>query len=68
MDTIKTGKFLRQYRTKIVRILRSQIFCQIVQIYRRNTNVFQGKFGRYDGKDASKMRTKPIGGLCAVLP
>ena len=36
---------LRQHRTKIVVQIRSQIFRQIAQIYRRNTNVFQGEFG-----------------------
>ena len=50
--------FLRQYRTKIVRILRRQIFRQIVQKRRRRAGARQGVFVRYDGKYASKMRTK----------
>ena len=54
----------KEYRTKIVRILRSQIFRQVIEKFRRHTGVCQGIFG----KDASKMRANPSGGLCAVLP
>ena len=50
---------LRQYRTEIVRILRRQIFRQIVQIERRRADARQAKFVQDDGKYASKMRTKP---------
>ena len=59
---------IRQYRTEIVRQMRSQIFRQIVQKRRRNTVVFQGVSVQDDGKYASRWRTKPSGGLCAVLP
>ena len=50
---------LRQYRTEIVRILRRQIFRQIVQIERRRADARQAKFVQDVGKYASKMRTKP---------
>ena len=53
MENIR--KFLRQYRIKIVRILRSQIFRQIVRIFCRHTVVCQREFVQYDGIYASKM-------------
>ena len=56
---INTILSLRQYRTEIVRILRRQIFRQIVQIERRRADARQAKFVQDDGKYASKMRTKP---------
>ena len=59
---------LRQHRTKLVRKVRSQIFRQIAQKFRRHTAVWQGISGQYDGKSARRLRTKPSGGLCAVLP
>ena len=59
---------LRHYRTKIVRVLRSLIFCQAEQEFRRHTDVCQGIFGQDDGKDAGKTYAKLSGGLCAVLP
>ena len=60
LKTNPTGyKYLRQYRTEIVRILRRQIFRQIVQIERRRADARQAKFVQDDGKYASKMRTKP---------
>ena len=31
-------------------------------------DVWQGISGQYGGKSASRLRTKPAGGLCAVLP
>lgn len=45
-----------------------QIFRQIVLKQRRNTSVFQGALVRYGGKSASRLRTKPTGVPCAVLP
>jgi len=52
------GRYLRQYRTKIVRVLRSQIFRQIVQRGRGKAVALQGRIVQYDGKDASKTCTK----------
>ena len=66
---------LRQYRTKIVRVLRRQIFLSThyafrqnaVQIRRSNTDVFQGEFVQDDGKYVSKTRTKRVArSLCGV--
>ena len=65
---VTTGFFLRQYRTKIVPQMRSQIFRQIVQKFRRHTDVCRGIFVQDDGKYASRCGAKPQGGLCAVLP
>ena len=48
------GGNFRQYRTKIVRQVRSQIFRQIVRKNRRHTNVCQGFSVQYNGKDASR--------------
>ena len=48
--------------------MRRQIFRQIVLKRRRNTSVFQEALVRYDGKSASRLRTKPTGVPCAVLP
>ena len=45
-----------------------QIFRQIVLKRRRNTSVFQEALVRYGGKSASRLRTKPTGVPCAVLP
>ena len=59
---------LRQYRTKIVPQMRCQIFRQIVQKFRRHTDVCRGIFVQDDGKYASRCGAKPQGGLCAVLP
>ena len=61
-------KELRQYRTKIVPQMRCQIFRQIVQKFRRHTDVCRGIFVQDDGKYASRCGAKPQGGLCAVLP
>lgn len=63
-----SGKSLRQYRTKIVCGLRSQIFCQIVLKIRRHTGVCQEFLVQYDGKYASKTCAKALAVLCAVLP
>lgn len=62
------GAFLWQYRTKIVPQMRCQIFRQIVQKFRRHTDVCRGIFVQDDGKYASRCGAKPQGGLCAVLP
>jgi len=51
-----------------VRKVRCQIFRQIAQKFRRHTAVWQGISGQYDGKSARRLRAKPSGGLCAVLP
>ena len=58
----------RQHRTKLVRKMRSRIFRQIAQKFRRHAAVCQGISVQYDGKSASRLRAKPSGGLCAVLP
>ena len=50
---------LRQYRTELVRKMRSQIFRQIVQKFRRHTDVCQGIFVRNGEKYASRFRAKP---------
>jgi len=50
----------RKRRLNIVHILRSQIFRQIVQKFRRHTRVCQGIFVQYAGKYASKMRAKAL--------
>ena len=59
---------LGQHRTKLVRKVRCQIFRQIAWKFRRHTAVWQGISGQYDGKSAHRLRAKPSGGLCAVLP
>ena len=59
---------LRQYRTILDAVLRSQIFRQIVQKRRRQANACQGFFVLYDGKDASKTVFKIFIVNCAVLP
>ena len=51
-----------------MRQVRSQIFRQIVRKNRRHTNVCQGFSVQYNGKDASRCRTKLLCVLCAVLP
>ena len=48
--------------------MRCQIFRQIVQKFRRHTDVCRGIFVQDDGKYASRCGAKPQGGLCAVLP
>ena len=48
--------------------MRSQIFCQIVQKFCRHTDVCQEISVLYDGKSASRLRAKPTGVPCAVLP
>ena len=63
-----TSVKLRQHRTKIVPQMRCQIFRQIVQKFRRHTDVCRGIFVHDDGKYASRCGAKPQGGLCAVLP
>ena len=52
-DYLDQVQILRQHRTKIVRQMRSQIFCQIAQKRRRHTVVRQGVFVRYEVKYAS---------------
>ncbi|MGN0655472.1 MAG: hypothetical protein ACI4KR_01640 [Ruminiclostridium sp.] len=59
---------LRQYRIIIVVRPRSQIFRQIVQKFRRHTNVCQEISVQDDGKDASKRAAKAPAVNCAVLP
>jgi hypothetical protein len=59
---------LRQYRTKIMPGLRSQIFRQMKQKSSAILYVLPRIFVKYDGKYASKTGVKPSGGLCAVLP
>ena len=49
---------IRQYRTKIVRVLRSQIFRQIVQRGRRKAVALLGRIVQDDEKYASKTRAK----------
>ena len=58
----------RRHRTKLVRKVRCQIFRQIAQKFRRHTAVWQGISGQYDGKSVRRLRAKPSGGFCAVLP
>ena len=60
--------FLRQHRTKLVLNMRRQIFRQIVQKFRRHTDVCQEISVQDDGKYVSRFSAKPSGGLCAVLP
>ena len=64
----KTKIISRQHRTEFVRKMRSRIFRQIAQKFRRHTVVCQEISVWYDGKSASRLRAKPSGGLCAVLP
>ena len=49
---------LGQHRTKIVHVLRSQIFRQIVQRGRRKAVALLGRIVQYDGKDVSKTCAK----------
>ena len=67
-EHLRSLPFLRQYRTKIVPQMRCQIFRQIVQKFRRHTDVCRGIFVQDGGKYASRCGAKPQGGLCAVLP
>ena len=55
---VKPSFALRQHRTKLVRRLRRQIFRQIVQGRRRQSDARQGELLQDDGIHASKMRTK----------
>ena len=59
---------LRQYRTKTVRKMRSQIFCQMKQKTQLILCVSARLFVKYDGKAASRLRAEPLGVICAVLP
>ena len=59
---------LRQYRIIIVVRLRSQIFRQVVQKFRRHTNVCQEISVQDDGKDAKGRAAKAPAVNCAVLP
>ena len=59
---------LRRYRTKIVRQMRRQIFCQMKQKAEWILAVFTSIFVKYDGKFASRWRAKSLDALCAVLP
>ena len=58
----------RQYRTKIVRQIRRQIFRQMKQKAEWILDVFTSIFVKYDGKFASRWRAKSTDALCAVLP
>ena len=65
------GRFcavLGQYRIIIVVRLRRQIFRQVVQKFRRHTNVCQEIYVQDNGKDASKRAAKAPAVNCAVLP
>ena len=53
---------LRQYRTKIVPQMRCQIFRQIVQKFRRHTDVCRGISVQDDGKYASRLSDAPRSG------
>ena len=64
---ISGGNF-RQYRTKIVRQMRRQIFRQMKQKAEWILDVFTSIFVKYDGKFASRWRAKSPDALCAVLP
>ena len=64
----KILKVIGQYRIIIVVRLRSQVFRQIVQKFRRHTNVCQEISVQGDGKDASKRAAKALAANCAVLP
>ena len=55
------GRF-RQYRTKIVPQMRCQIFRQIVQKFRRHTDVCRGISVQDDGKYASRLSDAPRSG------
>ena len=59
---------LGQYRIIIVVRPRRQIFRQIVQKFRRHTNVCQEISVQDDGKCASKRAAKAAAVNCAVLP
>ena len=61
-------RFLGQYRTKIVRQMRRQIFRQMKQKAEWILDVFTSIFVKYDGKFASRWRAKSPDALCAVLP
>ena len=61
-------RFLGQYRTKIVRQMRRQIFRQMKQKAEWILAVFTSIFVKYDGKFASRWRAKSPDALCAVLP
>ena len=50
------------------RAIAPQIFRQIVQKRRRRAGARQGVFVQYGGKDASKMRTKPLGVIYSAIP
>ena len=50
------------------RVIASANFSSDCRKLRSNTVVFQGVFGKNDGKFASKRRQSPKGGNCAVLP
>ena len=64
---MKNNDDLRQHRTKLVRRLRRQVFCQIVQARRRRADARQGELVQYDGKYAGKMRAKrEARALCGV--
>ena len=66
-NNIAACNYLRQHRTKPVRRLRRQVFCQIVQARRRRADARQGELVQYDGKYASKMRAKrEARALCGV--
>ena len=61
IESVRGGlsfKNIGQYRTKIVHVLRSQIFRQIVQRGRRKAVALLGRIVQYDGKDASKRCAK----------
>ena len=50
------------------RAIAPQIFCQIVQIERRQADACQAKVVQYDEKDASKRAAKVPAVNCVVLP
>ena len=68
INTQKNRFFIWQYRIILSAVLRSQIFCQIVQRDRRQAGACQGSSVLYDGKDASKTTLKALAVNFAVLP
>ena len=60
--------FIGKRGIKLVRKMRSQIFWQIVQKFRRHAVAWQGISGQSAGKYASRLRAKPSGGLYSAFP
>ncbi len=60
--------FIGKRGIKLVRKMRSQIFWQIAQKFRRHAVAWQGISGQSAGKYASRLRAKPSGGLYSAFP